>query len=57
MVKNSKGEVILEDASKKEFLNEDLLFKCKTGETYDSKFEHNLKIDPSSASSNYDSFN
>lgn len=47
-VKNSKGEVTHEKASKSKYLNSELFFKCKAGEIYDADFERKLDAYPSS---------
>lgn len=47
-IKNSEGEVTHEKATKSKFLNPKFLYKCKSGEIYDSKFEHKLKSYPNS---------
>lgn len=47
-VKNSKGEVTHEKASKSKYLNAELFYKCKAGEMYDVDFERKLNAYPSS---------
>lgn len=47
-VKNAKGEVTHEKASKSKYLNPKFFSKCKSGQIYDKDFERKLDASPSS---------
>ncbi|PXA05518.1 hypothetical protein DDZ13_01205 [Coraliomargarita sinensis] len=49
-LKNSKGEVIYEDATKDKFLKSKHLYSCKKGQIFDEDFKRRLKSSGSSSS-------